>query len=492
MLAELLADGTSGASRKWKRSRIWADRRSWATRPPPRRSLGDRCARGRASDRAGRGWLAALRRDRFHHDHDQACAGDKVAVRSHGPARTCATRVPRKAQRDIESSPLAAGPPKARGSGHLGSGRERRARTTSMRKETAGRRMVLALALLMAATAASPGALAQTEQATKEAESRFKEGLGRHDAGDEEGARLSFLQAYSVLKRPNILFNLARAEQLTGHLVEALQHYKLFVADSTVTGADRDTAKRRIVELTPLVGHVTLDAPVGADLWIDGQMLPSKAPLTEPADVAPGTHSVQVRLGEQTKTVSVSCAAGQTVTAKIDIAQSGAPLVVVPIPAVGPATPHPPAGPEKTLPPDEKEKPNARVITTVVLSVGAVAFLAAGIGLEVVSANQLSNEQSDLTAFKNQGLNPSSACSVTPARQGCSTLNDAAQAHATDGNAAVGTLATAGVLGAAAVLTWSLWPKKKEHDDRAAKAERTRFVPLVSPRMTGLGVVGAF
>jgi hypothetical protein len=125
--------------------------------------------------------------------------------------------------------------------------------------------------------------------------------------------------------------NLARAEQLTGHWVDALTHYKMFVAENSVTGVDRETARKRIAELTPLVGHVTVIAPSGADLWIDGQMLPRKAPLSEPADVSAGMHTVQARLGDQTKSVGISCQAGQTVTAKIDIEMSGTPVVVVPI-----------------------------------------------------------------------------------------------------------------------------------------------------------------
>src|ERR1700677_4063020 len=124
-----------------------------------------------------------------------------------------------------------------------------------MKKKPTGRQVVLALvlapALVVGTMAAPPRALAQTEQATKEAaESQFKEGLRRLDAGDEEGARRSFFSAYGVLRDPSILFNLASAEQLTGHPVEALQHYKLFVADRTVAGGDRETALERIVELT--------------------------------------------------------------------------------------------------------------------------------------------------------------------------------------------------------------------------------------------------
>src|SRR5947209_14172033 len=63
----------------------------------------------------------------------------------------------------------------------------------------------------------------------REAEERFKEGLGLHDRGKDEEARAKFLQAWAVLKNPNVLFNLARSEQLSHHDVDAYVHYRAYL-----------------------------------------------------------------------------------------------------------------------------------------------------------------------------------------------------------------------------------------------------------------------
>jgi hypothetical protein len=348
-----------------------------------------------------------------------------------------------------------------------------------MRMEAAGRRTVAIVALLAAAILASPGALAQTELATKEAESRFKEGLARHDAGDEEGARLSFLEAYSVLKRPNILFNLARAEQLTGHPVEAIQHYKTFVADGTVVGADREIARQRIVELTPLVGHVTIEAPSGAELWIDNQLLPAKAPLAEPADVAAGPHTVQARLGGQTKSAQVSLSAGQTVTVKLDLVPIGAALVVVPIPRDSLA--NVPAQEESVKP---EQASVAKAVTLVALGVGAIALLGAGVGLEVASSSASSTAATDKMNIQG-GSSSSSLCNSPTPSAACMNLSNELGTRSTDANLGTGMFIGAGVLAAAFAATWVVWPKTRGGDG-------AMVLPLLSPNAAGLGLRGTF
>jgi hypothetical protein len=351
----------------------------------------------------------------------------------------------------------------------------------SMKRKAAGPSAGIALLLAVASATLTAPAYGQSDVATKEAEARFKEGLKRHDAGDEEGARLSFLEAFSVLKRPNILFNLARAEQLTGHWVDALTHYKLFVADNNVTGADRETARKRIAELTPLVGHVTVIAPSGADLWIDGQMLPRKAPLSEPADVSAGMHTVQARVGDQTKSVGISCQAGQTVTAKIDIEITGTPVVVVPMPGEG-GMPTPPPPPAETPHQYKEVTPGAKVATVVVLGVAAVGLLGAGIGLEAAASSANSTASTDRSAIQ-KGSSSTSQC-LNAATPGCSQLASEASSHVTDSNIATGMFVGAGALAAAAVITWIAWPKKT--------VETARVTPLVSPTMAGFGFSGSF
>jgi hypothetical protein len=349
----------------------------------------------------------------------------------------------------------------------------------SMKRTAAGRSAGIALMLAVAGATMSVPAYGQTEQATKEAEARFKEGLKRHDAGDEEGARLSFLEAFSVIKRPNILFNLARAEQLTGHWVDAITHYKMFVADNTVTGTDRETARKRIAELTPMVGHVTILAPSGADLWIDGQMLPRKAPLGEPADVSSGMHTVQARLGDQTKSVGIACQAGQTVTAKIDIEVNGTPVVVVPMPGEGGVPAPPPAQPEPPSPPTHYVASGGKIATTVVFGVAAVAAIGVGVGMQVAAGSK----GSDVTA--DQG-SPSSCLGAASTSTRCKNLSSAASSQVSDENVRTGAFVAAGVLAAAAVITWVAWPNSK------AVETAKHFVPLTSPSMAGVGFVGSF
>jgi hypothetical protein len=348
----------------------------------------------------------------------------------------------------------------------------------SMKRTAAGRSATVALMLALGAAGVSAPAYGQTEQATKEAEARFKEGLKRHDSGDEEGARLSFLEAFSVLKRPNILFNLARTEQVTGHAVDAITHYKLFVADNTVTAADRETARKRIAELSSLVGHVTIVAPSGADLWIDGQMLPRKAPLGEPADVAPGSHTVQARLGDQTKNAQVSCSAGQTVTATVDIVLNGPGLVVVPIPGENGPTPPPPPPVEK---PVHYAPSGAKIATTIVLGVGAAVAIGVGVGMQVASGSNSSTASADATGGPSSCFMPTGAAVAR-----CSALANANSSASSDENARTGAFVAGGILAVAAVTTWFVWPNTK-----AVETAR-HFVPMISPTMAGAGFAASF
>jgi hypothetical protein len=353
------------------------------------------------------------------------------------------------------------------------------------RTKTAARRLGFVLTLALATSPIAPTAWAQsppTPEAIKEAESRFKEGLRRHDSGDEENARLSFLEAFSVLKRPNILFNLARAEQLTGHPVDAIAHYKLFVADNTVTAVDREIARKRIVELSAIVGHVIIDAPSGADLWIDGQMLPRKAPLSEPADVAGGMHTIQARLGDQTKTATVACSPGQTVTTKIVIEGTpGAGVVVVAIPGEGGQA----AATVATAPPAptfHEETSKGKIGLLIGLGAGAVGLLAGGIGLEVAGSSSAGTAATDRTALQKGGTS-TTVCNGSTSTA-CTNLASENSSASSARNTAIGLFVGAGVFAAAFGVTLAVWPKTKVFD--------AQVTPVVTPTSGGLALGGRF
>src|SRR5271169_4109561 len=91
--------------------------------------------------------------------------------------------------------------------------------------------------------AASSPARADDDRANREAEARFKEGLARVKSRDYEAARLSFAQAYAVLHRPLILWNLALSEEKTDHPLDALGHFRQ-VAREAPSDADRANAQK--------------------------------------------------------------------------------------------------------------------------------------------------------------------------------------------------------------------------------------------------------
>ena len=78
-------------------------------------------------------------------------------------------------------------------------------------------------AVLLVALGAPTIASAQDEGAKHDAQARFEEGMKRVRSGDFEGGRLAFIQAYAVLKNPDILWNLALSELKSSHPLERSQ-----------------------------------------------------------------------------------------------------------------------------------------------------------------------------------------------------------------------------------------------------------------------------
>ena len=170
------------------------------------------------------------------------------------------------------------------------------------------------LTLALASVPLLPSVARADDAAVAEAKKRFDEGLELADTGKHEPARLKFQQAWSVFKAPAVLYNLARSEQLTGHELEALEHFKLFLkvaaTDVKVTDAMREKARQNVIELSPKVGQVDIDVPPNARVSVDGKPL-DETPK-EPVPVQPGRHRIEATFEGKVKSVSVECAAGES------------------------------------------------------------------------------------------------------------------------------------------------------------------------------------
>ena len=310
------------------------------------------------------------------------------------------------------------------------------------------RRLILLVLLAFVVTAASTRAMAADNKA--ESDKLFAEGLALFAKKDFVTARQKFAEAYAKYPSPNSLLNLARSEQLSDHCVDAIAHYRAYIAlpeNPRVSVRDRDSARTKLGECVAKVGRIRVDAPSSARVSIDGNAViwtPG-----EPIDVEPGVHRVDLAVATDSKTRSVNATAGEVATATWEDPKPPEPPppppqeVKPPEPpppppqAVAPEPPPPPAPtPTPTPPPPaatwkkESHWPAIKVVGAIGLGVLSVtSFIMAPAFLAASEANA---RDADALATKLgptgcSGANPPADCAtLTAKRTSQNQLNTAA------------------------------------------------------------------
>jgi hypothetical protein len=317
------------------------------------------------------------------------------------------------------------------------------------------RTLVAASALGIALAIPTVG-FAQTDVEKTEAQARFDEGLKLHDTGNENEARLKFAQAWAVLKRPNVLFNLARSEQLSNHPVEALVHFQDFVKMPGISSQDKADAENRTIELKKQVGRVEVKgAPEGAKILIDDSWTGETTPVLGEVHALPGKRIVEVKTSTKSYRKEVECHAQETTTVSFEEEVRANP-------------------PEGWKPP-ETEKVYAGGRIPVVIALGAVGLggIIAGIGLGAASGSARDD------AFK---LQNSGVC-LDRASAGCTDLQSKVSNTNTLGTVSVVSYVAGGVFLAGAAVAFFLWPKKNSAPTRGVTAH---------PTLGGFMVEGSF
>jgi hypothetical protein len=337
----------------------------------------------------------------------------------------------------------------------------------------------LAAALVVVA---SVSAHAADDRATREAEARFTEGLSAVKTRDYEAARLSFAQAYAVLHRPLILWNLALSEEKSGHLLDAVGHFRQVTRD--MPGASEATgAQKHLDALMAQMGRVDLQAPAGTTFTLDGGDVAGSAPLADPLDVLPGHHVVEARLVHGgARTLQVDATAGQVAHLTFGSAD---PPAVAPAP-VAPPVPAQPApteaqGSEAASPDRSSSRPVSTGKVVMTAALGGAAAVAVGLGAYF----GLQSRSNANTAKGYRDANGGSACGGSMPPGYCAAWNNAIQAENRDATASDVLYIAGGVFAVSAVMTLLLWPR----GDRPASAW---VLPEVGPAGAGIGAGGRF
>jgi hypothetical protein len=327
------------------------------------------------------------------------------------------------------------------------------------------------------------------DKASREAQARFEEGVARVKDGDFEAARISFAQAYAVLHKPDILWNLALAEQKSGHPLEAIGHFKLL--QPGLKGAEKAAAAKHVAELSALTAHVDVAAPAGAQVLIDGAAI-GVAPLGDVVDVTAGRHHVEIR-GAQggSKAADTDAVTGQVVRVNFIQGETGpgaggeaaagvgleAGASAAPTGASPGAAGSPPSDATAARGSGHATFWDARGITVVTL--GGLALVSAGFAIGFAAASN--NDASSAGTLRAQ--NPSCAGSSSAGCQElASTVSSQHGAYvASEGFWIAGVMLAAGAAGA-----YFLWPRGSE------SAVGVHVVPSVAPGGAGAIAVGSF
>jgi hypothetical protein len=328
--------------------------------------------------------------------------------------------------------------------------------------------LLACVTVALAGVPAFPSIARADDAAVAEAKARFEEGLELADAGKHEPARLKFQQAWAVFKSPAVLYNLARSEQLTGHDLEALEHFRLFAkvsaTDVKITDAMREKAKQNATELATKVGQVDIDVPPAARVSVDGKAL-EETPK-EPVPVAPGRHRIEASFEGKLKAVTVECAAGAVVKAKIDFDAGG-------------TTEPPPVEPDRPF------WTTGRIVG-VSLGVAGLAGIGTGIGFALRAGSK-----SDDAASKRATLPDSqSSCSTNPDLPECGDLKTLQHDYKTASALRTVFISSgAALLVGGTVLFLASSPKK---GDPPSVGKKMRVIPVASSKEAGLAWFGTF
>ncbi len=192
-----------------------------------------------------------------------------------------------------------------------------------MRRHRFHHLVLVASALLLAAPvdanaapAAKPKAPLGEEAAIEEAaKARYAEGLKLYAKKRYEEARVAFVQASALKKRPASTFMLAQCSLQAGRYLEALKTFDAYVAevDGDVPPKMKPVLDDGRANAKAHLGRVRFDVPGGSEVTIDGEKIAS---IEDPVDVMPGRHTIVITHRGEKKTEQIEATAGATVSVK--------------------------------------------------------------------------------------------------------------------------------------------------------------------------------
>ncbi|CAN5800328.1 hypothetical protein BH11MYX4_BH11MYX4_23130 [soil metagenome] len=294
----------------------------------------------------------------------------------------------------------------------------------------------------------------------------YNEGLRLHDQHKEAEALEKFQKAFGVYPSPNILFNVARQEQLLDKSLLALRHYREAMKSALLHPTNATLGKQYIAELEARLGRVELVGPAGLKVSV-ANAPEITLPVTEPIDVEPGTVVATGKLGEARYDGSLVAQAGRVNRLELKTSTSSAPAR-----ATDPAVEPPPVSPSTTWGTGQY----------VGVAMWAGAAIAAGVGVGFTLAANSASEK--VVTARAASPDADWACGGS-ASADCMTRRDAYDSRVRDTNIAVGSFIGAGALLLGGTLAFFAWPSASSSGNNRG-SRGPIIVPIFGKQERGL------
>jgi tetratricopeptide (TPR) repeat protein len=175
-----------------------------------------------------------------------------------------------------------------------------------------------------ARAAAAPDAPADPAARAKQLKDLGAEAFER---GDDEAALDYFWRAYRTYPSPKLLFNIGLADDRLGRWADAIEAFRLFLADAPdAPAAAREHAQAAVQRLEPRVGRLMIVVePPDAELTLDGAPLALRGSLLR---VMPGAHTLAAaKAGFSPQSERLAIEAGQSRTVELKLSAAPARAV---------------------------------------------------------------------------------------------------------------------------------------------------------------------
>ena len=324
----------------------------------------------------------------------------------------------------------------------------------------AGRMKFFAIAAVALCVLAPTRAIAAPPQDDPDA--LVVRGVDRYKRADYEGARVAFARAFGLSAKTALLFNLALAEVQSGHALDAVKHFRLYL-----NAADADPDKAEIIRTKWLTRAeaesclLRIEAAPGTLILVDAELV-GTTPLVATVPVPVGEHRVEARRGTALLASNVRAEVGVVTPVSFNMPDERAAV----------ASPPTVETPPHRVDQPSSEASRAKVLT--VASVGGAAVLSGTIAaLFAISSSGDASHAADIRSR----LPGTSSCVGSQQPPSCAQLQSTLDSQYSHRDLAYGFGITAGVLVAADALLLIFWP-------------RTQSTVVAAPTGTKGGMLG--